>query len=154
MKVIVFEDAEVLAPNQGHKNFSKTGEVIKEGTELEGEPVIVEGMRRGEPFQYKIFKTNDNKFLFIKKIKQMENYNNADAAQTPTTVNFTPVEKSNRQEFIGAIAGAAAGFLYARYKKFDKAKITAWVIGGAAVGYGAAYWMDKKNNKVVIAPSK
>jgi len=159
MKAILIEDAKLLVPNEKHQNFIETSDVLTKGTEIEGEPINIIGLRRGEPFTYKLFKTSKNNLIYIKKLnlknqEKMANYSNADAGQTPTKVNLTLPEKSNRQEFIGSAIGAVAGFIYGKYRKHDNKKIAMYIGVGAVAGYAGGYLLNKKNNKIAITPSK
>jgi len=90
MQIEVIEDAYVLTPNTEHKNFTRTEKLIGKGTILEGEPKTIIGQRRGEQFQYKLFKTTDKELIHLKKTKPMRTTEvtlSADASQTPTLVN-------------------------------------------------------------------
>ena len=67
MQVLTTEDAKVLVPNKEHQNFTATDLVIPSGTTLKGEVKYVDGMRRGEPFKYKLFKTENSQFIYLNK---------------------------------------------------------------------------------------
>lgn len=161
IKAIVLSDTPVLIPNLEHKNLTQTEEIIKGGTEVIGNKKEVHGLRRGEPFTYKLFVVHtedpeDNKLIFFNKIKPMDTVDvklGADAAQSPTVVNMKPAEKTHKNEFVGAIVGGIAGFLYCRYKKHDLKKTALYIAGGAALGFGVGYLIEKRH-KVTIQPSK
>ena len=70
MTAEVIEDAPVLVPNKEHANFTRTEIVIPAGTKIEGEVKIIKGKRRGEPFTYRLFCTNDNQYIYLKKTNQ------------------------------------------------------------------------------------
>ena len=95
MKAITLADAEVLIPNNDHKNFTFSGQIIKEGTNINGEEVYINGLRRGEPWVYRLFKTDNNQLIYLNKVKTMPTTEvklGADAGQTTTVVNFKPAE--------------------------------------------------------------
>lgn len=156
MKVIVTEDTNVLLPNTEYKNFTESTEVIKAGTELEGEPKEVAGLRRGKPFVYRLFSTKEGKILFINKIKPMnmtEVKLGADSSVSATDINLIPAEMSKKYKFYGVIAGGALGFAAFKYRKQEGAKKMATYIGlGALAGYLAGSMLYK--NKIKVKQSK
>ena len=64
MKATVNKDSKCLIANSDHKNFTETNEVIEEGSVLNGDIKNVEGLRRGEPFTYRLFITKEGKILY------------------------------------------------------------------------------------------
>ena len=155
MLAIIKEDAKILIPNPDHKNFTESDLVIPSGKLVHGTYVAINGLRRGKPFTYKLFKTEDNQLIFKNKtdIMNTEVTLGADATTTPTMVNLLPSEKNNKHKFYGAIAGGILGFIYAKYRKHDLKKSAMYIGVGAALGLGVGYYMDK-NKKVQITPSK
>jgi len=139
MKAVTNELAELLIPNPAHKSFSGSNTFIDQGTEIEGEPVVVNGNRRGRPFDYKLFKTSDNKYIFLNKIK-IDDMNKtdvklgADAAQTPTIINtrahfkYAPV--------VGAAIGAFVAWRYSKKHQHTTQKMLMWVGVAGLAGYG------------------
>jgi hypothetical protein len=156
MKVTTIEDAKVLIPNKEHKNFTTNNEIIKKGTELEGKSKKIFGLRRGKPFSYRIFQTNENKIIYLNKIKPMatEVTLGADSSQTATRINLLPQEKSSRNAFIYTIGGGVAGFLWSKYKKHDTKKSALFIGIGAVLGYGLSMVMDSGKNNIFVKPSK
>ncbi len=69
MKATVNELAEILIPNKEHKSFSGSNMFIDQGTKLDGTPTVVNGQRRGKPFDYKLFKTDSDQYIYLNKIK-------------------------------------------------------------------------------------
>ena len=55
MQVRVIKDSRYLVANKDHKNFTEGSENVEQGTVLNGEPRAIEGLRRGEPFTYRLF---------------------------------------------------------------------------------------------------
>jgi hypothetical protein len=155
--VIVDGGANILIPNQEHKNFTFSDEKIEGGTVVSGKLTSVNGLRRGEPFTYKLFLTKDNKLIYQKNLKNMKQATEvtlgADSQTSATSVNLTPAEHFSRMKLTGVLIGGAAGFAYAKYKKHDLKKVAMYIAIGAAIGYGAEYLLDSKRN-IVVKPSK
>lgn len=156
MKVTVNKDSKFLVANNDHKNFTETDEAVEEGTILNGNAINVQGLRRGEPFTYRLFITPDKKILYLNNITPMETTEvmlGADDSVSSTKVNLIPAETFNRVKTIGLVAGGLAGFAYAKYKKHDMKKVAMWIGVGALVGYATAYVIDK-NKAIKVTPSK
>lgn len=160
IKAEVIQDTYVLVPNQAHKNFTTGTEVIKKGTVVEGIERKIEGLRRGEPFIYKLFLTDDDQLIYLKSIKPMNTTEvtmGADSAQSPTKLNLVPAENAKtakrKDEVYGLIIGGIIGFAYAKYKKHDLKKMAMYIAGGAALGYGAGLLIHDKK-VATITPSK
>tara|TARA_R110000868_G_scaffold46244_2_gene152926 strand:- start:880 stop:1350 length:471 start_codon:yes stop_codon:yes gene_type:complete len=152
MKVITITDSAVLMPNKEHQNFTDSGVVIPSGNILEGESKKIDGLRRGKPFTYKIFHTNNNQFIYLNTIKPMETTEvtlGADSSQSATKVNLIPAEMYTQDKLIGVIVGGVAGFLWAKYKKHDMKRVAMYIGSGAVVGYAAAYFLDTRKNAIV-----
>ena len=134
----IIEDAKVLIPNAQHQNFTEGSEIIKKDTEVYGAPKIIAGLRRGEPFEYKLFATNDNKLIYLNKIQNMETENTtgADSAKGPIQINL----KQNmlaKPSIMGAIGGGVIGFGIAKYKKHDMKKAGIYTLFGVVAGFVA-----------------
>ncbi len=130
----VIEDARVLIPKQDHENFTETKERINKDTEITGTPKNIKGKRRGQDFVYRLFLTNDDKLIYLNKIKPMEKTEVKMGADA-TIVNL----KQNilaKPALLGAIAGAIGGFSYAKYKKMETKKAAIYAVVGAAIGFG------------------
>ena len=143
MQVTVTEDAPVLVPNKEHENFTRTSVVIPAGTTLEGSEKTIKGKRRGEPFDYRLFHTNKNQFIYLKKIQPMKTtqvYLGADADQPTTIVEVPSDTLLTTKTVIGLVAGAYAGYWY--NNKYQKGKKYAFMIGGAAAGYIVAHMIE------------
>jgi hypothetical protein len=146
MQVIVIDDAKVLVPNKEHKNFTATEITIPQGNILDGEEVIVNGMRRGQPFQYKLFKTIENKYIYLNKTKpnmaKTEVYLGADAQATPTIVDVPQPKLLSTTNIVGAIAGYVVGNWYS--KKYQKGNSRYYGLAGAVAGVIVARYIAKK----------
>ena len=156
MKVFVNKDTKFLTANSDHKNFTETDEVVQAETMLEGNNRNVAGLRRGKPFTYRVFITNDNKILYqnnITPMKATEVLLGADDSRTTTTVNLRPAEAFNRVRTYGIVIGAVAGFAYAKYKKHDMKKVAMFMALGSLAGYAGGYLVDT-NRKAIVTQRK
>jgi len=156
MKVVVNKDSKILIANNEHKNFTETDQILEQGTILNGNAINVKGLRRGEPFTYRLFITPKKEILYLNNITPMNTTEvmlGADESVSSTKVNLIPAETFSRVKTIGLVAGALAGFAYAKYKKQDMKKVAMWIGAGALVGYVAAYAIDR-NRTIDVTPSK
>lgn len=157
MQFEVIEDAYVLIPNKEHQNFTQTEKLIGKGTILEGEPKTVKGKRRGEDFNYKLFKTNNNEFIHLKKTKPMTTTEvtlGADASLTPTVVSVPSAKKLLTPTIVVVtLIGAGAGYYYAKNKNFDNKKRNMFIVGGALLGFFGAKYYEKRKG-ILVKPSK
>lgn len=156
MKVRVIKDTKYLVANKDHKNFTEGSEVVEQDTILNGEARSIEGLRRGEPFTYRLFITEDGKILYLNNIESMKTVEvtlGADDQRSATVVDFLPADKFSKMKVAGIVLGGLAGFAYAKYKKQDMKKMAMFIAVGAALGYGAGYVLDR-DRKVTITESK
>jgi hypothetical protein len=157
MEVKTIKDCKVLIPNKKHQNFTETEEIVTKGTFLSGKPVKVNGLRRGEPFTYRLFLTDNKKFIYLNCIEPMKATEiklGADSAQTPTMVNLKSNEMFSQDKVIGLVAGGLLGFGYCKYKNCNPKQTTMYVFAGAAIGYAAAYLMNRNNKSITVLASK
>ena len=157
MKAKVLKDAVVLVPNSEHQNFTYSDETIEEGEIINGKIRLIDGKRKGDPFTYRLFITNDGKILFLNKVQPMETTEvtlGADGDVTPTEINLRTGEKAVKNNLTGLVVGGLAGFAYSKYKKHDLKKTFMFSALGMAVGYGAAYFMDRSKEKIFVKASK
>ena len=159
MEIKVIENAVVLIPNEEHKNFTATKEEVSPGTTLQGDYYNIKGMRRGQPFQYRLFKINKtNKYIFTNKTKpnKMEKTEitlGADAQVSPTKVSVPNNTKIVKEHMIGALIGAGAGFGFAKYRKVEGNAKWIYMGVGAVAGYLVGRMIAKKKD-VTIKTSK
>jgi hypothetical protein len=111
-----------------------------------GTPCIVEGLRKGEPFKYRLFKIKDiENYIYqsaIKPIKNMEDNSNAEGPNT-----LIP-KKLDAKVVMGAVAGFGIGYYIAHHKGVEgKSKWVYATIGGIA-GYIITQQLTKP--KVVV----
>ena len=63
-QVEVIKDADILIPNKTHENFTATDEIIPRGEKLKGIEKLIEGKRRGKPYTYKLFITDNDEIIY------------------------------------------------------------------------------------------
>lgn len=151
--VEVIEDAQILVPNETHKNFTSTNETLPKGTIAFGQMKTVKGIRRGEPFDYRIFVTNNNEVIYQNKIKPMATtqvYLSADNQQTATVVNVPSRKLISTTTIIGAIIGGVAGNYYAKKQGGNRNTL---MVGGAILGFFVARYMEGRG-MLRVKPSK
>ena len=154
MEVTVIRDSKYLIPNAQHQNFTESNDYVGEGVLLKGNFANIEGLRRGEPFTYKLFITEDKTILYqnsVEPMKTIELTSGADSQRTPTLVNLTPAETFNKVKTAGLVLGGVVGFAYAKYKKQDMHKVAMFIGLGAVVGYAAAYVIDRNRKATVVS---
>ena len=148
MKALVIEDTRVLIPNKEHKNFTTSNEIIEAETIVEGEPKNISGLRKGEPFIYKLFYTNDGKIIYIKKIKPMEKTEvvlGADSAVTETKVSLPNQSNLGKRPVIGAVIGAVGTYAFCRHKKYDHKKTILYTAIGGVAGFVVGKYLQSHN---------
>jgi hypothetical protein len=156
MQARVNNDSKFLVANTDHKNFTETDEIIEEGSIINGNPKNIEGLRRGEPFTYRLFILDNDKILYLNNITPMNQTEvtlGADSQQSATTVNLLPAETFNRTNTMGIVIGGLAGFAFAKYKKHDMKKVAMYIAVGAIAGYFGGYVFDR-SKKIQITQSK
>mgnify|MGYP003644197563 CR=1 FL=1 len=154
--VIVKEDAKVLVPNKEHKNFTETKEFLPKGTEIKGRFASIKGLRRGEPFSYRVFIAENGQIIYSDKIKTMketEVYLGADSTNTPTEVTMSP-NLFSTSRMVGALAGGVGAYMYCKKKGFPKSKIMKYSLIGSGLGYIALMLYDKSTNGMTIITPK
>lgn len=159
VEVTLLQDSEILIPNKTHENFTSTRKVIPEGTILTGGYHIIKGKRRGEPFNYRLFKIAEtNNYIKTKQTKpnQMEKTEvtlGADAQQSATQVNVPSNKLADRTPIIAAIVGGIVGFGVAKAKKIEGNKKLALI---AVMAFGS-YFVGKmivKRRGITVKASK
>lgn len=142
MQAVTVRDTPLLKPNAAHSNFVQTGQSFPAGTQISGEPIVVKGKRRGEDFNYRLFKCDNGAYVYISNLNPMntevklgaDGRNSSGAAPTKIKMPSKAIENAH---LIGAILGSIAGFVVgSKTNKPLKTKIM-YAIGGAAAGYVA-----------------
>lgn len=138
MKVVTCSDVPVLIPNEQHKNFTTSDVIIPKGTTLTGEFKAIKGLRKSEPFTYRLFYTNKDQIIYTKNIKPVtmertEVTLSAEGQEKPSAIINIPKNYFDKNAMYGAILGAAAGFGFAHYKqKSVKQKLLFTCLGAVA----------------------
>lgn len=156
MKVKVIEDAMVLLPNKEHQNFTEGNEVIEKNTILNGNVRYVQGMRRGEPFTYKVFITKNKKIIYLNKIIPMETTEitlGADSGQTPTRVDIPSTSNFGWRPVLGAVIGVGAAHYYAKKKGYAGTKYSVHLLIGGVAGWAIGKYIQSQG-LVKVKPSK
>lgn len=158
MIATVKEEATVLVPNKEHKNFTETSETIPQGTSVEGEFKSISGLRRGEPFSYRVFITNDGQIIYSNKLEQMKSTEvmlglGGDSTLSSTTVNMTSAETFKTSRVVVALTAGVGAFMYAKKKGKSAKTSIKWAVIAGAVGY-LAVWAFDKSKSVTISQKK
>jgi hypothetical protein len=138
MKVVACDDIKELIPNDEHQNFTESDIVIPKGTVLTGQFREIKGLRRGEPFTYRLFYTNKDQIIYTKNIKPVtmertEVTLSAEGQEKPSAIITIPKNYFDKNAMYGAFLGAAAGFGFAHYKqKSVKQKLLFTCLGAVA----------------------
>lgn len=151
-KALVVEDADILVSNPDHKNFTETGTKIPKGSIIFGKFVNVQGLRRGKPFEYRLFITTDNKIIYLNKVEIMRTTEvtlGADAAQTPTVVDLQKKKNFTAYTIGGAIIGGLVGNYIAKKRGGNKA---IYIGVGALAGFFGGKMLEKSN--IIVKRSK
>lgn len=143
MKVVACNDIPVLIPNNEHKNFTETDVIIPKGTTVSGEFKTIKGLRKGEPFTYRLFYTNKNQIIYTKNIKPVtmektEVTLSAEGQEKPSAIISIPKNYFDKNAMYGALLGAAAGFGFAHYKQKSVKQKLLFTCLGAVAGVVAA----------------
>jgi hypothetical protein len=153
----LISDAPILKPNKEHQNFTESDLVLKKGTKIKGDFKIINGLRRGKPFPYKIFITSKEDIIYSKNVEPMETREvtlGADAQVTGTKVNLIPAEKKTKYiRLASTLGGVVAGYLVAKKMKKDSKKTLLFALAGGLVGFGASKMLTK-SDKISVQKSK
>lgn len=141
MVVKTITDADILVPNKEHKNFTNSGKKIPKETTLTGNPIVISGLRRGEPFSYKLFVTDKQEYIYLKNIKNMDTTNvylgaDSTVVKMPSDNNFGTIP------LISMLVGGGAAYYYA--KKRDQSRIYLYTIIGAVAGFGIGKYLQSQ----------
>ena len=150
----VINNAVILIPNKEHQNFTDTGKFIEANTVIKGNPTIIKGKRRGEPFDYKLFVTNKNEFIYLKNIQPMNTTEimlGADSAPSATVVKTPSESNFGTRPILGILIGAALGYHYAKRK--NPSKTIMFTAIGAVAGFATGKYLQG-NGIVMFKKSK
>ena len=133
MIVSTIENATILVPNNEHKNFTETNEVIPASKTLVGEFKLISGLRRGKPFDYRIFTTDEGKVIYANTVSPQPKEFTTEPAKEPTAGKKLTI--SNRAILYTTLGGALGYVITRQTKQTDSFKTALYIIGGATLGY-------------------
>jgi hypothetical protein len=143
MRATVIENAAILIPNTDHKNFTDSGTIIEQGTVIDGQPKLIQGLRKGKAFTYRLFITDKDQIIHINKIRPMDKtevFLGADAAQSATVVKMPNESNLGMRPILGTVIGALAGYYMAKKKNPSKVKMFTAI--GAIAGFAAGKYLQ------------
>jgi hypothetical protein len=147
------DTAPILMPNSEHKNFTESRFEIPKGTEIKGEYKIINGLRRGKPFDYRVFITDKEQIIYSKYVKPMATTEvtlGADAQVQATKVEMIPAERTATiKNVIGGATGGIIGYAIAKKQGVSNTKTIIYASIGALAGYLIAKQFTKKTGIVV-----
>ena len=147
------EDAPILVPNVEHKNFTESNEIIPKGTTVKGNFKNISGLRRGKPFDYRVFITEEEEIIYSKNIKPMETREvtlGADSQVTSTKIEIIPAEKLTKNyNVLGSAIGGVLGFAIAKKMKAPMGKTVLFATAGVIVGLLVAKQIKPKSGIVI-----
>jgi hypothetical protein len=150
---VTIENAPILIPNLEHKNFTESRFEIPNGKKITGQFKIINGLRRGKPFDYRVFVTNKNEIIYSKYVKPMgttEVTLGADAQVSATKIEMIPSERSTTiKNVIGSATGGILGYAIAKKQGVNMTKTVIYASIGALAGYMIAKQYTKKSGIVV-----
>jgi len=157
IQAIVIQNCNYLIPNKEHQNFTESNMPVSVGSTIKGEFRNVNGLRKGKPFEYRLFFTKDGKILYANCIRAenvpSEIISNADDLGTPTKINFVPAESFKFSAHLIALGGGIAGYLYGKSNNANTNNLIKFIAVGSVGAYGI-YWITQKNKSTIIEPSK
>lgn len=157
MRTFTIDTAPILIPNKEHKNFTESTFEIPKGKSINGEFKVINGLRRGKPFDYRVFVTDRNEIIYAKHVKQMANTEvtlGADAQVQATKVEMIPSERSSTiKNVIGSATGGILGYAIAKKQGVSTTKTIIYASVGAIAGYLIAKQFTKKSG-IVVQKSK
>lgn len=157
IEVVTIETAPILIPNLEHKNFTESRLEIPKGVKLLGEFKVINGLRRGKPFDYRVFVTKENEIIYTKNIQKMENTEitlGADAQTQATKVDIVPAENSRTiKNVIGGATGGILGYAIAKKQGYNSTKTLICAGVGAIAGFLIMKQYGKKQG-IIVKSSK
>jgi hypothetical protein len=157
IQAIVIQNTNYLIPNKEHKNFTDSSEEARVGKVLMGEFRNIKGLRKGKPFEYRLFFTKIGKILYANCVKAenipSEILQSADSSQSITLVDLKPAENFKYTSYLIALGGGLAGYLYGKKQNANTNNLIKFIAVGAVGAYGI-YWLIDTNKSTIIKPSK
>jgi len=155
---ITIETAPILNPNMEHKNFTESSFEIPKDTTIQGNFKIINGLRRGKPFDYRVFITDKEQIIYSKYVKPMgttEVTLGADAQVKSTKVDMIPAEKSlTLTTIIGSATGGIIGYGIAKKQGVSNTKTIIYASIGALAGFLIAKQLKSNKRGIIIENAK
>lgn len=151
----ILQDAPILKPNVEHKNFTETSEIFEKGSKVKGDWKEINGLRRGKPFTYKVFITDENEIIYSKFVEPMTEVTlGADSQVSATKVEMIPAErKTTTIRVVSSVAGALVGYTFGRKKNYDRNKSLMLAGVGALAGFLISRHFTK-NDGIIVQKAK
>lgn len=147
------DTAPILIPNSEHKNFTESSYEIPKGKNITGDFKIINGLRRGQPFDYRVFITDKQEIIYSKYVKPMAQTEvtlGADAQVQATKVEMIPAERqSTIKNVIGGATGGIIGYAIAKKQGVSNTKTILYASIGALAGFLIAKQFTKKKGIIV-----
>lgn len=157
IQTIVIQNTNYLIPNKEHKNFTDSSEEARVGTIVLGEFKNISGLRKGKPFEYRLFITKNGKILYANSVKTenvpSEILSSADSLQSTSLKDFNSSDKLDYMANLSVIIGGIAGYYYGKKQNKTGNNLIKYIAVGAVGAYGI-YWLIDKNKSTFIKPSK
>ena len=153
----IIEDAPILTPNVTHQNFTETADYLVRGTEVSGDWKEINGLRRGKPFTYKVFITDNDEVIYSKYVKPMGTTEITMGADSQVSATKVEMVNSERKTTIiraaSSVAGALIAYTYAKKRGMEKNKTYLMAGAGALAGFLISRQFTK-NTGIVVQKSK
>jgi hypothetical protein len=157
IQAIVIQNTNYLIPNKEHKNFTDSSEEARVGTIVMGDFKNINGLRKGKPFEYRLFISKNGKILYANSVKAenvpSEILSSADNLQSTSLAEFNSDNKFDYTANIAVLVGGIAGYFYGKKQNKTGNNLIKYIAIGA-VGAYAIYWVIDKNKSTKIKPSK
>ena len=155
MQVKIITESNYLTPNKDHKNFTDSIESANVGDKLEGEFKNISGLRKGQPFVYRLFVTKNGKILYANTVEAevppaIEVLSNA-TANDIKPVEIMEIANDGNIKYVGlilAIAGGVTGYFYGKKQNATQNTLLQYIAVGTVGAYGI-YWLTNQNKSTV-----
>jgi len=155
MQVKIITESNYLTPNKDHKNFTDSIESANVGDKVEGEFKNISGLRKGQPFVYRLFVTKNGKILYANTVESelppaKEVLSNA-TANDIKPVEVLEIPNDGNIKSVGlilAIAGGVIGYFYGKKQNATQNTLLQYIAVGTVGAYGI-YWLTNQNKSTV-----
>lgn len=157
IQAIVIQNTNYLIPNKEHKNFTDSSEEARVGTIVMGDFKNINGLRKGKPFEYRLFISKNGKILYANSVKAenvpSEILSSADNLQSTSLAEFNSTDNFDLIANLAVLAGGIAGYYYGKKQNEAGKNLIKYIAVGAVGAYGI-YWIIGKNKTTIKQPSK